>query len=579
MRFLKSICAATVVFSTLCYSLPNQSEARSLTSADRAVAGNGRAVSSAPEYCAATHDVGRIALGVTNHGVSGKGLIVGSTLDCFTGTAVPGCVYPKGSTIDYLFGSSVWVGAVVGDDTLVSTGNEGWQLCREMNPNQATPNHMIYRSIYGPDSANAVSEEDYVSVYTDTFTSGVTDLCTDFLDGRAHQPLPIEVTERSFAWSADEVSKVIFVELGIRNIGSTTLNDAYVGLLVDADVGSVTGQPFIDDLTGLVGFSQDSNQCGAVGNELLVACIGDNDGDLSTAYPAPGVFGLSFLYAPVASPNISYHWWQSNASAALDYGPRRRDLIRDFGTGGTGTPEGDRNKYFLMSSGELDFAQIYTATIEPTDPDWDYPNQTIAAAVSRGNDSRFLFSVGSFTIEPQQELPLVYAWMIGDSVHKDAGNLQNLPNDPDKYYANLDFSDLERTVRAANRFYDNPGVDTDVDGYRGEFTVCCVESVLIAPSVYQCTLEDTVWIAGDGIPDYAPYTPSCCEGRTGNVNMTDIVDLSDLAGLISYLVGGGYVLPCWDEANVNGTDIVDLSDLAGLISYLVGGGYVLPACP
>ena len=179
----------------------------------------------------------------------------------------------------------------------------------------------------------------------------------------------------------------------------------------------------------------------------------------------------------------------------------------------------------------------------------------------------------------QQELPLVYAWMIGDNVHKDAGNLQNLPNDPDTYYANLDFSDLERTVRAANRFYDNPGVDTDVDGYRGEFTVCCVESVLVAPSVYQCTLEDTVWIAGDGIPDYAPYTPSCCEGRTGNVNMTDIVDLSDLAGLISYLVGGGYVLPCWDEANVNGTDIVDLSDLAGLISYLVGGGYVLPACP
>ena len=115
MRFLKSICAATVVLSTLCYSLPNQSEARSLTSADRAVAGNSRAVSSAPDYCAATHDVGRIALGVTNHGVSGKGLIVGSTLDCFTGTAVPRCVFPKGSTVDYLFGSSVWVGAVVGD--------------------------------------------------------------------------------------------------------------------------------------------------------------------------------------------------------------------------------------------------------------------------------------------------------------------------------------------------------------------------------------------------------------------------------------------------------------------------------
>jgi len=75
------------------------------------------------------------------------------------------------------------------------------------------------------------------------------------------------------------------------------------------------------------------------------------------------------------------------------------------------------------------------------------------------------------------------------------------------------------------------------------------------------------------------FVTSCCTGTTGNVNMTGIVDLGDLSALVSYLTGGGYILPCQPEANVNATGIVDLSDLSALVSYLTGGGYVLPNCP
>jgi len=78
----------------------------------------------------------------------------------------------------------------------------------------------------------------------------------------------------------------------------------------------------------------------------------------------------------------------------------------------------------------------------------------------------------------------------------------------------------------------------------------------------------------DGIGDAC-----CCLGITGNVNTVGIVDLADLSALVSYLTGGGYVLPCPNEANVNATGIVDLSDLSALVSYLTGGGYVLPNCP
>ena len=73
---------------------------------------------------------------------------------------------------------------------------------------------------------------------------------------------------------------------------------------------------------------------------------------------------------------------------------------------------------------------------------------------------------------------------------------------------------------------------------------------------------------------------SCCVGRTGNVNMSGIVDLADLSALVSYLTGGGYVLPCYGEANINAVGVVDLSDLSHIVCLLTGGDVCpLPNCP
>jgi hypothetical protein len=94
----------------------------------------------------------------------------------------------------------------------------------------------------------------------------------------------------------------------------------------------------------------------------------------------------------------------------------------------------------------------------------------------------------------------------------------------------------------------------------------------------------TLWISSGNAPnqpltvDVAYIILPCCIGTAGNVTGTGIVDSADLAALVSYLTGGGYVLPCHDAANVNGTGIVDSADLAALVSYLTGGGYVLPNC-
>jgi hypothetical protein len=85
-------------------------------------------------------------------------------------------------------------------------------------------------------------------------------------------------------------------------------------------------------------------------------------------------------------------------------------------------------------------------------------------------------------------------------------------------------------------------------------------------------LRDVYYEHGDDI------FVSCCIGVRGDVNMSGVVDLSDLTCLASYMQGYGYVLPCPTEANIDRVGIVDLTDLTALVNYLGGGGYVLPSC-
>ncbi len=75
-----------------------------------------------------------------------------------------------------------------------------------------------------------------------------------------------------------------------------------------------------------------------------------------------------------------------------------------------------------------------------------------------------------------------------------------------------------------------------------------------------------------------PGVDSCGVGTTGNVDITGIVDLTDLSLLVSYLTVAGQTLPCPDEANINAVGIIDVSDLSLLIAYLTTSGVVLPQC-
>ena len=462
-----------------------------------------------PGHCLAAHRVGKMGLAVTNSGTLGKGFFPGADVDFFTGEAINySCEYPRGSNTEYLFAASLWIGAVVGRDTLVSVGADGWNPAgAEMFPDEAPFGRMIKRTAGDPE---AVSHEDYIAVYMDTITDGVD---PDYF-GRPHRPLDIEVTQSSYAWAYPWTEDFVLIDYQIKNIGNEALVDVYVGFYVDADIcwDCSNTMGYTDDLSGfLQDWSTTYGNCQFL-DTINVAWSADNDGDLNGIVPTPHVTGLAPLGVPADDMQYNFNWWVSNSHSALDFGPRLRstseDPWRDFGTGGLGTPEGDVNKHYIMRHREFDYDQAYTATIMSNDTLWMYPNQDIADDIANGFDTRYLLSFGPFDIAPGQTLPLTMAYVGGENLHTVENNIQNLPDQPDVYYSNLDFSDLALNVKWADWVYDNPGVDTDQDGYFGKFHVCCMDSVIdyIDPqtgdTVWEYTVCDTFYYEGDGVPDF-----------------------------------------------------------------------------
>jgi hypothetical protein len=462
--------------------------------------------SALPAYCLASHDIGRLQLGITNNGTLGPLFSLSGTLDCFTGLPVANASYPVGSDTWYLFGGALWIGAVKGVDTLVSVGQDGWQAyVDEFHPDEIPAGRIVYRSIAdstSPAYDDAVAEQEYIAVYTDTFTSGVQGLVDDYIDGRPHIPLGVEVTQHSMAWSYLPVEDFILFGYTIKNIGLEPLDDLYLGWYVDADVHHDLFQAngARDDLTGFLSSAPAfymPEGCPDI-DALNLAWIADNNGDLDSPFPGlfvPHVTGMSLIASSNPSAMISYNWWLGNSNPVIDYGPQTDTTYRDYGTGGTGTPEGDRNKYHILRNGEIDYDQAYTAQICQDSGYWKPAPPSMCWEYSYGSDTKYVISIGPFDVASGEQISVALAYVAGENLHTDAANIANLNEgsyDPDAYYSNLDFSDFTKNAIIAGWVYDNPGVDTDSDGYRGEYHECDGEKY---------------YYTGDGVPDYRASTP------------------------------------------------------------------------
>ncbi|MDH3891728.1 MAG: hypothetical protein OEV49_11645 [candidate division Zixibacteria bacterium] len=456
------------------------------------------------------HDIGKIQLQI------GSGAPITSAeaplLDFITGKGlVRGCHYPQGYPVLYLDNCWLWVGSVVGRDTLVSIG-------REMLPEIPPFGEIRARSINGPDGGDpdAVSEQDRICTYVDAGEGPA-----DYFRHGPHIPLGLEITQNSYAWSYEYAEDFVLFDLDIRNISDNVLNDVYLGLRFIVNVGTENSGYY--DLCGFLTHVSSPFGCGFV-DTVNIAWCADNDGDPSRGEwidpprwsigsleaSCRHVTGATLLHTPGDADRPTFNWWAPNGFYPnRDFGPRRRANFRDFRTGGLGEPKGDVNKYHVLSNYELDYDQAFTANISDLDSTWLYPDQELAPDISDGAFIQYLLSQGAYTLYPGQSLSLVFAYVAGENFHNDVNNLNNLRStsyDPVAYYANLDFSDLAKNTMWAQWIYDNPGIDTDGDGYYGESRICVYDSML-TDSGWLITAADTEWYRGDGVADWRGAAP------------------------------------------------------------------------
>lgn len=216
----------------------------------------GRGVHRAPAIIdnATTMDVNNLEMFVTNHG--------SYAYDLTTGNA--GLIFPRGGTTTTVFAAGTWIGALVNGQPRVAVAEysqefvPGPMLNGGSQPDQ--PRFKNYKILRGnttsPDYLNwpvqdgapldaagnplLLGDATIWSVFNDAdFTVHTNNAGTTL-------PLGLEIQQTTFAFNrAGALGNMIFVKLKLRNRGLNFLDQAYVSLWSDPDVGSA-----LDDLVG-----------------------------------------------------------------------------------------------------------------------------------------------------------------------------------------------------------------------------------------------------------------------------------------------------------------------------------------
>ncbi len=357
-----------------------------------------------------------------------------------------------------------------------------------------------------PDLASLwhVKSSDPTSSYYSTEARSSLDLETEFTDTsqinirwanwKIQNPVPLEIigTQKSMAWSGSTIDDFVLFDYEITNVGIKALKDVWIGMECYSYWQPVEVGPS-DDLTGFLRDIVSQDNC-AFHNPINVAYCMDNDGDpLSGRYMSQsrnGAVGIMLLGASSDSIQIGYSWLVQDAPGAQDWGPRRQSTpdepFRSFNPY-FAWPGSYENLYYILSHPQIAYDQMSAAV----DHFGWMPPWSFAPDIAKGWPFRMYYYFGPFQIGVREKVRFTMAVVGGDNVHTNP-NAVFYPDNPQAYYDQLDFSELATNAQWAKWVYDNPGVDTDSDGYFGEYRVCEGE---------------TTWYKGDGVPDFRGNTP------------------------------------------------------------------------
>ena len=202
------------------------------------------------------HNVGELRLHMSNWGMFGSWPGSG-----FSFSSAPSGEWPAGSGIEHVFAGGLWVAAIKSGVPAVSQA--AFQF--EFRPTQS-PADIVYYSAHGAPGGTR-----YPFAGADDDQDGTTD--EEFLDGHdndqdgqidedyaaisdqmmsrwytddqpeatqiypQHNPLGITVRETSYQWEHDDYDDFVGIDYEITNTGATLLEQVYIGIFLDGDVG------------------------------------------------------------------------------------------------------------------------------------------------------------------------------------------------------------------------------------------------------------------------------------------------------------------------------------------------------
>jgi hypothetical protein len=299
------------------------------------------------------HDVGQLHLHTSNWGLFGS--LPGAGMPF---SHAPSAEWPAGSGVEYLFAGGLWIGAIEDGVPAVSTAAFSF----EFRPTDS-PVDVVYRSSEGvaggrrlpardadDDGDGTIDEdpldgrdndgdgkidEDFAAVSDQMLARWYTDDQAITMDIYPdHRPMNLMVREHSYQWGHPDYDDFVGVDYEIANTGDHVLEDVYVGVFFDPDVGRRGAHNYwTDDGTGFVAVAMPG------GGSYDFAYGYDVDGNGGTAN---GYFGVAILDHPTDP---------SGATAPMGVGAVTYASFRgsqSFEDGGD--PTNDFERYELMAS-------------------------------------------------------------------------------------------------------------------------------------------------------------------------------------------------------------------------------------
>ena len=181
-----------------------------------------------PYLTSQIHMNGRFWTTIVNNGVVGN--IFRTRLPTERKTA-PSFYYPQYSRVQHGYYTGLWIGGVVGNDTLVTTAiDEIGQ--REFYPDTYPLGQFDVRSS-DPSSPyfnqRASAEIEFHATFTDTFEDQPFVPYNSY-DNRSHKSLNLNVQQSSYSWSHRYAQDFLIVNYRFINIGVDTIKSAWVGI-------------------------------------------------------------------------------------------------------------------------------------------------------------------------------------------------------------------------------------------------------------------------------------------------------------------------------------------------------------